>query len=39
MEKATGEIVQLTDGDSGAIVGAWHENAIYLVRAGGLFLV
>ena len=39
LEEATGEIVQLTDGDTGAIVVARHENALYVVRKGGVFLV
>ena len=39
MEEATGEIVQLTDGDSGAFVVARHENALYVVRDGGIFSV
>jgi hypothetical protein len=39
MEEATGEIVQITDGDSGPIVVARHDNALYLVRDGVVFLV
>ncbi len=32
LEEATGEIVQITDRDSGAIVVARHRNALYLLR-------
>jgi oligogalacturonide lyase len=39
IEETTGEIVQLTDGDSGPIVIARHENAIYLVHENGLVSV
>lgn len=39
MEETTGEIVQLTDRDSGPFVVARRENAIYLVRGGKIFLL
>lgn len=37
MEEATGEIIQITDGDSGAVVVSRLENVLYLVRNGELF--
>jgi oligogalacturonide lyase len=39
MEGTTGEIVQLTDGDSGAFIVARHENAIYVVSDNRVFSV
>ena len=39
IEEATGEIVQITDGDSGALVVARHDNAMFLVRDGRVFTV
>lgn len=39
LEEATGEIVQLTAQDSGAMVVARHTNVLYLVRENRLFLV
>jgi oligogalacturonide lyase len=35
IEEATGEIIQITDGDSGAMVVARHSNTLYLVRDDG----
>ncbi len=39
LEVATGEIVQITDKDSGAIVVARHSNALYLVRDNTVWIV
>lgn len=39
LEEATGEIVQLTEKDSGAFVVARHANAFYLIRDGAVYLV
>lgn len=39
LEETTGEIIQLTDHDSGAIVVARHDDLMYLVRDGAMFAV
>lgn len=39
LEEATGQIVQLTDGDSGAVVVARHTEVLYLVRDSRVFVV
>jgi oligogalacturonide lyase len=39
LEEATGEIVQITDGDSGSIVVSRHANVLYLVREGEVFRI
>jgi oligogalacturonide lyase len=39
VEESSGEIIQLTDGDAGAIVVSRHDNALYLARAAALFVV
>lgn len=39
LEEATGEIVQITDKDSGAIAVARHSNALYLVRDNTVWMV
>lgn len=39
LEEATGEIVRITDKDSGAIVVARHSNALYLVRDNAVWIV
>jgi oligogalacturonide lyase len=38
-EEATGEIIQITDGDSGAIVVARHDNVLFVVRDDSVFAV
>jgi Tol biopolymer transport system component len=37
MEEATGEIIQITDGDSGPIVVARHDNVLFVVRDDWIF--
>jgi oligogalacturonide lyase len=39
IEDASGEIIQITDGDAGAIVVSRHDNELYLVRDAAIFVV